>query len=365
MSSQGGVLGHASAEWSKRPADQSFLSLEELHAKVLERTRRAREVPAEYKLLRTEALDGKVKLLGRANVPADLTWWSFSQLAQRVKAPGAFLQELPATLASQVLNNRLAARGADAGEAKLLLDVNGKATVRGFTGPDYSRIWDSEITERCLALQTRGWHPAPETVLADGGKTRGLYASEKDVFVFMVDNTRRIFEKLPGGGLSRGFLAANSEVGDKSFWMIRFLYEWICGNHNIWGVQDVVEIKVRHVGKARSLAFGEMEAELKKYAEASAQEDEAKIRRCMAHQIAASKEELLDKLFGLKALDLTRKVIAEAYQRAEQGREKYLAEPTSAWGFGNGLTEVARDQEHADARVGLERVAGRIFEMGF
>ncbi len=92
------TIMHASNEWSNRPADQRFKSLDELEAKVFEARKRAREahnVP--YSALRVEARDdGELKLVGPANVPATLTHWSFGQLSGRLGAPAGYLRELPA-----------------------------------------------------------------------------------------------------------------------------------------------------------------------------------------------------------------------------------------------------------------------------
>lgn len=359
------VLSQAHNQWANRPADESFATLPELHAAVEARTaraREAREVP--YSSLRVQADSGDIKLVGKANVPASFTHWSFGQLSRAIGAPAGYLRELPATLAAQNMNHGLATRGADAGECKLLLDVNGSYAVRAFTGPDYSRIWDRDITSRALTLEARGWQPAPETALANGGTTRGLYASDHDVFLFLVDNSRRVFESMPGGGLSRGVMIANSETGDKSFWLLSFLYAYICGNHNIWGVEGVKELRIRHTGAADERAFSQLAVELRAYADASASTDESRIRRCMAHELGADKDEVLDKLFALKSLQLSRKLLGDAYQAAEEHSDWY-GSPRSAWGLGNGLSEMARAIPHADERVRVERAAGKVFEMAF
>lgn len=358
------VLGQANREWSARPADQSFLTLADLHAAVQARTERAREAKSvPYSTLRVEAGDGELRLIGKGNVPAAFTHWSFGQLSQAVGAPAGYMRMLPATLAAQNINHGLATRGAELDDCKLLLDVNGSATVRAFTGTGYARIWDRDITSRLLQLPGE-WQPAPETTLADGGKTRGLYASDHDCFAFLVDNDRRVFESMPGGGLSRGFMVANSEVGDKAFWFLTFLYAYICGNHNIWGVTGAKELRIRHTGQADARAFGELTVELRKYADASASEDEAKIKRCMAYQLGRDKDEVLDKLFGIRAVALPRRTLDAAYQLAE-GHSDWYGDPRSAWGMGNGLTEAARELAFTDERVKVERAAGKVFEMAF
>jgi hypothetical protein len=341
------------------------MTVQALHDSVVERTARSREyTPVPYSSLRVLAEDGGLKLIGKSNRPADFTNWSYGQLNKAVGAPASFTSQLPATLASNVLNNRLAARGDDAGDCKLLLDVNGTATVRAFTGVGYSRILDQDITKRALGLAENGWNPAPKTELAQGGDTVGLYESDHDVFLFLVDNKRRVFEKAPGGGLSRGIMIANSEVGDKSFWFLTFLYSYICANHNVWGAEGVNELRIRHVGDASIRAFDSLEVELTKYAEASAEGDELKIERSIKYILGNDKKAVLDKIFGMKSLNLSRKIIGEAFDAAEKHEDWYLAPPTSAWGLGNGLTEVAQQIGYTDERVKVERAAGKIFEMG-
>jgi hypothetical protein len=367
---EGGMLGDASRQWMVRPADQSYLSLEALHEAVKARTNRAQVVPGEYKNLRTEVRDGEIRLVGKSGVSAGFTHWSFGQLCGRVGAPAGFMRELPPTLAGQVLNNRLAEKGEEVGECKLLLDLaktdpadRGEmpmVTVRALTGPDYARIWDQDITSRLLDLGADGWNPGPETALPGGGKTRGLYASDRDMFALLVDNDRRIFEALPGGGLSRAVIFSNGECGDRKFRMLTCLYAWICGNHNLWGVKEVREVEVRHVGDAAGKAWGAYAVALKEWEERSAAEDEARIKRMREYRLAADKDALLDLLFA--KVKLPKGTLQAGVERAEL-HEGWYGDPLSAWGVGNGLTEVAREEQWQDRRVEVERAARGVFEM--
>lgn len=357
------VLSQASRQWATRPADQSFLDLQSLNTYVQNRTAQAREskrIP--YRALSVAPQEnGDLRLVGSTSQTAAFTHWSFGQLCSRAKAPADFMRTLPADLASKCLTHQL--YGADTDVANLLFHQNGDLTVRAFTTPIYSRIWDADITSRLLNLPGE-WQPAPETRLPNGGTTRGLYASDHDVFCFLVDNNRRVFESSPTGGLSRGFMVANSEVGDKSFWLMTFLYNYICGNHLVWGARNVTDFRIRHVGAANDRAFFQLRVALRTYADSKASEDEAKIQRAMTYKIADSKNDLLDKLFGLKTLQLSRKTLESAYTLAEQ-HESWYGSPRTAWGIGNGLTEHAKQIPYADQRTEVERAAGKIFEMAF
>lgn len=184
------------------------------------------------------------------------------------------------------------------------------------------------------------------------------------MFCFLVDNERRIFERGPGGGLGRGFFVWNSEVGAASFGIMTFLYEYICGNHRVWGASGVAELRLRHVGNADERAFRDMSFELRKYADSSATELEAQIQSARDFSLGGTKEEVLDKVFGLRLPQLSRKRIAEAQLVAET-REDWYGSPRSAWGLAGGITEIARDLPFADERVALDRAAGKVMQLAF
>lgn len=355
------TLTQAFEQWSSRPADERFASLADLHASALasrERAREAKEVP--YSSLRTQADEGRVLLVGKANVPSELNHWSFGQLAQRVGAPASYLRELPATLAAQNLNHGLATIEPQE-RANVLLDQNGKYRVRAFNSDKYTRIWDADVTSRLIRLteEQPEWQPAPPAF----NGSRGLYRGDRDMFAFMVDNERRIFETDSNGGLGRGFFVWNSEVGSTSFGVTKFLYEYVCGNHRVWGARQVSELRVRHVGAADERAFRELAVELRRYAEGSAAEDEALVLRAKMSVLGKNKDEVLDRVFGLK-LGLSRRAIGEGYDLAER-REDWYGAPNTAWGLAGGLTEAARDLSNADERVAMDRAAGKVMEVAF
>ena len=75
-----------------------------------------------------------------------------------------------------------------------------------------------------------------------------LYASDRDVFIFLVDENRPI--DVDGQTYFRGFLTWNSEVGKAAFGLQTFLYSRVCANRIIWGARDVEEIRIRHTSLA-------------------------------------------------------------------------------------------------------------------
>lgn len=356
------TLAQASYQWANRPADERFSSLIDLHnAASAERDQSATAAIPLGKLALAESEIGDLILVGETGQRANFTNWSFGQLCGRAKAPASYVSTLPAKIAADCLNEGI--RQNDGGDdLKLLFRKDAAAMkLRAVNSDQYARIWNRDITSRLLDLEERGpWQPAPAAF--DG--SRGLYLGDRDMFAFLVDNTRRIFERGPGGGLSRGFFVRNSEVGAARFEIMTFLYEYVCGNHRVWGASEVKEIKLRHVGNAEARAFEGFRVELLEYANRSAEDDEAKIARATAYELGGTKDEVIDRIFGLKIPALSLKLIRSAADLAEE-RVDWYGSPRSAWGMAGALTEIGRDMPHADGRTAVDRAAGAVMEIAF
>lgn len=346
------TLTNANRQWESRPADERFGSLQAMHDAALRFKASARVEEIKANALRVAA-QGADLMLG----DSALNNYSFGQIAARASAPSSYLKTLPTSLAADCINHGLERAGEGDKVAQVLF---GAGNVRAVTSDKYSRIWNADITARLLELEARGpWQPAPAAF--DG--SRGLYLGERDMFAFLVDNERRIFETGPGGGLSRGFFVSNSEVGDASFSIMTFLYEYVCGNHRVWGAQNIAEAKVIHIGKDQSSkAFDTMAIEVKKYAEASAKDDELMVERCRQFVLGAKKEDVLDAIFKLKVPAITKTLAGEAYDLAEKRVDWYGA-PNTVWGYAGGLTEIARDLPNASDRHAIDSAASRIMEL--
>lgn len=349
------TLTRAHNEWSKRAQDERYSSIANMHDKACAMYNASRTTGSvAINKLRAIADGSNVKLAGPTGTQTSLSHWAFGQLAQRANGPANYLRSLPSHLAADCLNNGLSS--AD-GDGKLLLETqaDGSYKARAITSERYARIWNCDVTSRLLDIEADGlFRPAPAAF--DG--SRGLYLSDQDMFAFMVDSDRRIFEKLPGGGLSRGFFVWNSEVGAASIGICTFLYEYVCGNHRVWGAQNVKEIRLRHVGsQLDAKAFRMLRADLVEYANASADNDELRIERMRSTDLGTDKQSVLDALFS--RFKLTKKLAAQTYELAEQ-RVDWYGSPRSIWGIAGALTEIARDLPNASDRVDLEKTGARI-----
>lgn len=371
-------LMQAHKQWSERPADERFATLAELH----DATKRYRETSGErsvpWSSLRVEAQDEEV-ILTRGATPSRLTHWSFGQLASRVGAPAGYLRGLPPTLAAQNLNHGLA-HGAPAGDAQMLMHSNGSLLCRALTTEKYTRIWNDEVAQRLQSLPT-SWKVPPAApvnprypgarlateadIIAgmEGGiqirpgdtiAPAGIYASDHDLFVFLV-NTERQIQDGTAQGLFRGVFVENSEVGASAFKVTAFLLRGVCGNHIVWGASSVSTISIRHVGAADRRFGRELVASFQRFADDSASGIEARIVEAKALRLGDTKDAVLDAVF--KKLDLSRKALETGYDAVKRSED---GDPRTAWGLVQGLTRASQETPYADERARLDKAAAKI-----
>jgi hypothetical protein len=365
-------LFQAHNQWAHRPADQRFQTLASLFeatkgyaAKAVERT------DIQLSSLKAIPIDNEVHLTRvGSGVTAQLSHWAFGQVAKFAKAPADFLRELPAGQAVDILNLRLMLGRAADSTVNMLFHENGGLLVRAFTSDIYSRIWNYEVVERLLEYEAVGWKPATPTFNTFGGvdakglpveQSTALYASDHDMFAFITHPDRVIKEAGNERGLLRGLIAVNSEVGAAKIKLLKFFYREMCGNHIIWGAEDVVEMSARHVGNVRS-NFALWQAEVRRYMDSSVADDEAKIERAQRKLIAGTKDEVLDALFGKRQLQLSRKTLEAGYAAVDPKQD---GDPKSYWGFAQGLTRHSQTIPYADQRTQLDVAAGKVLALAF
>ena len=157
-------------------------------------------------------------------------------------------------------------------------------------------------------------------------------------------------------GLRRGLIAENSEVGASKIRLTRFWYRAMCGNHIIWNASEVVELSAVHVGRVRD-RLSLWNAAIRRYADQSCADDESMIARSKSRLIAATKDQVLDALFGRRSLGLSKAVLGKAYDGVVADVD---GDPRSPWGIVQGLTRVSQQTPYADERMAIDRAAGSI-----
>lgn len=377
-------------QWANRPADERYPSLQAAYDAAAELRSMAREKrDVLVSTLRAEA-DGKaVRLVGKQNVPAALTYSAFGQLSRYVGAPASYLRTLPATLAAQNINYGLAGFNGSDSKVNIYALMNGTAVVRALTSDQYERIYHVDVLRRLLDLPT-GWRVPPARPAVNGQVSRpataadvldqgsfglsvkvgdpiadaGIYLGQgtPELFVFMVNMSARINDGTTEG-LSRGVFVSNHELGGKAFKVVRFMFRHVCGNHIVWDASGVEEIRVIHKGRqAESDAWAGMEASLVKYSDEGASETELKIKEARSFQIAGTKDDVLDTLFGKRVAG--RRDLEGAYALAEIHSDED-GSPRSAWGMAQGMTRLSQENPYADERHTLDKAAAKIIELAF
>jgi len=356
----------ASQQWASRPEDERFPSIKALYDATKAYAATAAEAHVAFSSLRAEAQAGEVVLVGKENSPARLTNWAFGQLAARAGAPASYLSTLPATLAVQNLNHGLKVRAEDENtndNANLLLHQNGGMICRAITTQKYERIWNWEVAMRLLDLEAQGWEPARPDIRKSAADFPSLYASDHDMFAFVRLPNQTIQQPTDGSlpPMYKGLIYWNGEVGERKVGAMKFLYNAMCGNHIIWGASDVVEFSARHVGTVRD-RIADFEVEIKKYANESTSDLEAQIKSAHRKQIAATKDGVLDFLFGKRSIGLTRKTLEAAYDAVIPDQDGF---PNTVWGMVQGLTRHSQTVPYADKRTEIDKASARILRIAF
>lgn len=374
--SRGSRVGRVSSEWFSRPDDERFLSLNELASSVQGRSERSRTRVVKTALIHVEANRSDPErlalMLPGADAPVQPTHWSFGQLASQVGAPAAYLRQLPAPLAAINLQYGLTSNRAE--QIKTLETDNGRLELRAVTGPDYGRIYDHELVEAVQKIAGNGtgdtrwkvpgvldWSTGVYNPCVDISKdTTTLYASDRDVFLFLVDDLNPIEAGcLPDGSPDlyfRGFYCWNSEVGAKTLGMASFYLRAVCQNRNLWGVENFEEISIRHSKYAANRFAHEAAPALLNFANSSPQPFINGIKTARERIVARTDEERGDFLRH------------RGFSKAETGKiiETVLAEegrpPESIFDFVQGITALARGKAHQDARLDMEGKAKKLLD---
>ena len=376
--SRGNVVDRVSSEWCMRPDDEKYLSLSALYASAKRR--------AEYsssRTLNTSAIhvethgkgdSGHLGLtLHVGGVPLEPTHWSFDQLANLVGAPADYLRKLPMSLAANNLQFGLTSQRAK--PIKTLESSDDRAVLRAVTGISYGRIYDHKLVSAVQKIAGDGigdtrWK-VPGTIDWSCGTynpdvditkdTTTLYASDRDVFMFLVDDKNPIEAgKLQDGSpdlFFRGFYCWNSEVGSKSLGIASFYLRAVCQNHMLYGVEDFQEIRIRHTQNAADRFAKEVEPALIQFAESSPKPFIEGVRAARERIVAQNDKDRADflKQNGFNKT-ISRKILETVVAEEDRAAE-------TVFDFVQGLTALARSEPHQDARIALEGTAKILMDL--
>jgi hypothetical protein len=357
------TLFHAHHNWANRPDDERFTDLTTMLDHFLAQRAASRALVHCSKRIEarpTEDNRGLVVSGGGDHTYAP-THWAFGQLAGLAGAPSGYLRSLPSPIAADCINYGLQFKRSieDVG---LLLYKNGTQELRAATGPNYGRVWNADVVgslvDRFGDGNTGDWRVPGEfgqRVNIDKNNTT-LFASDRDMFVFLADEVNRI--EVPNrrngqaGTLARGFFVWNSEVGKTTLGIGTFLYDYVCCNRIVWGAQDYKEIRIRHTASAPVKWLDEVQPVLEAYAKSSANPVQDAIVAAQNKKVD-DLDQFLGKRFGPRLVDPIK-----AVHMLEENRPI-----ESLWDVTTAVTAYARGMQHNDARIEMERAAGDVMAL--
>lgn len=354
----------ASHQWATRPADERFTSLTELAKFKHEVRDRSRARVVSSRRIEAVPVQGDQRALAvvTEDGPVVPTNWSFNQLAQRAEAPASYLRKLRPDLAADCVNYGLQRRSVEDVGLLVTANENLPATLAAATGPNYGRIWDCDLVDNLIDRFGDGVN-GDFKVPGEFGKhvpitkaNSTLYASDRDIFVFLADEQHRI--EVPNrrngepGLLARGFFLSNSEVGAGTLEISTFLFDYVCCNRIVWGAEGVKTFSIRHTSGAPDRFVEEVAPALIAYSAGS--------ERSVVEAVEAAKAKRIEEVDDFLNARFTRsqaKAIVLAHE-ADEGRPI-----ETVWDAVTGITAYARGIEHQDARVDLERAAGKVLKL--
>jgi hypothetical protein len=366
------TLNQAHTQWADRPDDERFTSLTTMAEVLADLRRHSKAVVLPTRALHAEPVredDARgLVVIGPDGSPADVSHYAFGQLAQRAGAPAGYLRTLPAPLVADCVNVGLAQRPVEELGILLRNRVGGSAdipTLAAATGPQYGRVWNADVvTAMCQRFGdgVTGHFRVPGirgTALAEVTKENTtLYAGDRDMFLFLADEERRI--EVPNrrdgepGSLARGFFVWNSEVGSATFGVATFLFDFVCQNRIVWGADEYREIRIRHTSGAPDRWIGEVAPALERYAASS----DASVVKAL--------ESARNTRIGDGTPDAVRKVLETRFTKSQTGAiltahalEEHRPIET-LWDAAVGVSAYARGVPYQNDRVELERAAGAL-----
>lgn len=357
----------ANEQWRSRPADQRFTSLTELQAATQHVMDHSSARVVASKALEADVLDGKLVLKGPSGKAALPTHWAFGQLAQRAGAPAGYLRDLPNELVVDCINYGLHISRPVEDVGVLLYQNGGPAEIHAVTGPNYGRIWNARVSSalveafgdgRTGAFRVPGEFGKQVEITKDNTT---LYASDRDMVVFLADEDKSVdvANRRDGktGRLSQGVAIGNSDVGGGTLWVADFIFDHFCSNRIIWGLREVQELAIRHTASAPHRFLAEVVPALKEIARSQIRLQEAQIVAAQAAKI-----DDLDKFLTSRKFSRSQVSGIKAAYKTDEGVELGIT-GSSIWDAVVGITAYARGIEYQDARVDIERSAGKILQL--
>lgn len=378
------VMTEASNALFNRSPEEHFASFGELWRDAANQHINARliDVGLEHLFLTSDGEDAKLRVGDRINEDYALSQLGMEQFLREIGVPvrlaERFWYQGEEWRKSFLTFADRARMLTETSERQLLVD-KATNTVRAITSASYERLWDNELCDHIDRwLIGTGFTPTLPTINTSGGQNiRGT----KKPALFRGDRSSLIFLSYGGGsgtdgqitpdefgGLTKGALFINSEVGYRAYEQHTFLFRGMCANFLIWDVSKRSVLRRAHNRGFRDW-FGR-EA-LPRLIEVSREIEPATWTQIQCAAEAAfvgdgspTRENRVEARKRLtEEFKLTQSLAAAVIEAAELPQNAPLGskQPVlSHWTISNGLTWEAKNQRFAESIVDLGETAERI-----
>jgi hypothetical protein len=380
----------AHRQWAERPNDERFWNVPDM----LRAVHATRTMSKEYSGIDAADITAiplpvagydspDLAITGQKNnKPVRLTHWSFSQLCRYADAPADYMRRLPANLAAECINNGMQQYKGEKTQMLFHRHPDTGVTLRALTTA-YSRLWNDDVLRAITPVLDHGWMTPPARPVRDDPRARqataadivpgqdafglsvrvgdliapaGCYASDRDMFVFLVNPERTI--DLDGDAMMRGVFLWNSEVGAGSFRVQAFYLEAVCGNHIVWNAKGVKNVRIVHKGNNFANFRYRLSGTLNTLRALPTVEETSMVAAAKRHVLGKDKPETIETV--RKVINLPVSMCEIAYDTAVRFEHTAKAPPTSAWGFVHGLTRYSQTVPYADKRNDIDEAGGKL-----
>ena len=336
-------LNMAHNELFRRPADESFESLETLKSHCRDQRDQSSErwrLPQE---LNPHVGHDTVSLEVDGSLKSRLNSWSFSQLCRMSGVSRETLNRLSPDTASRALQETI--QRSDKPVQLLTTDTS----IRSIHGVSYTRLWNADLLD--TVTQYASDFQQPQAAVTGG---TGLYCGEQDMFAFLIDPTG--WTEINGQAFAPGFFVWNSEVGRRSLGIQTFWFQSICQNHIVWDAVEIVDFTKKHTANVND-GLTEIGRIIERLVQ---QRDERRdgffsvMKKAMTERLGNDSEAALKEL---TKQGFSRKLAAQAVEQAKQ------AGALTVFAVVDALTKLAQTTRYAGERLQADLKAAALLQL--
>lgn len=386
-------------QWKNRKSDERFWTTDEMLDSAKKCQDESSEITCTRSDINFDAPDDDTLRGFVGDVEVEMTNFAFKRMCGILDAPiDSLIGKISAKTIAQILNERADRSDEEhedddgvTSEIKALIrnDQNdSRMVLRTITSDKYARFFDAgmrPLFDQCKSLgykippcrpvdsdQPRIRKATAEEVgiWGNGGiqvregddiAPGNVYRSDRNSFVLMANPDMSKDDGF-GHGLIPFLIVWNSEVGERSFGIMTGTMQGVCGNACLWGCEDVVTTKFKHMGKIHDKFTSAWEA-LRQTGPIPVPDNLIRVMGIMAKEkLGADADTVVNTLYKQRISPaLTQKIIRAAIVNAEQ-HVTDDGDPYTLLGITNALTRYSQTLPNTDARFNVDQAVAMIYD---